>query len=837
MNNMQSMLALTTGGAGFIETAREPGPQKGVTGWSASKGGARDGAGSTPESEFLALLVAFANANATAAASGAGRDIVHAVLGMAAGVVPGASKVEGDGDEPARGRASGEGPDDPVLSAGDLPGAVAVHTQAIVSAIPGQLDAADPTAGVASETGVGASAVSTEALEAATATGGSAWQANPEEMTPVGKKVVKAPPEVSPPEATPGEHSPTAWAAQPRVAWDRPAVPPAGAVTWQNAKPTTFAFSLADIPDPVSEPSGVAPPGGPSSVDGEKQRQPTRLGRPAADSEVFWPGAAIAAMSETSTRGRGLPGAGFGVNGWVWPGLPDESGFGAFTAQVHAPGEEADAAGNRAAAGPTRPVLTAAGRFQPAGVPVPVRVETTADAVPRAATIRQQAEVPASVTSEPTAAVQPDARGATAALPTPNSEEAMGAVEQAAKRPKPASPVDPLPREASGPEVARLAGGDRGAVLRDGILPHVARLSRAYGGAPVTDNSDVSVNTSSAKPVADVVREGAAATPDGLDAKAGSTGASPPETVDALPQSTSPSVQPAGMRDTSGAVNVAADGGDDADFPGKRRSGANGGPDGGSRDEKGRTGSDLHRDSSSVENGWRMTGRTRSSATEGSDATAAAAEETNADARTSSDQPPKSRAETVSGQDVVGQASGTGAPRVVWHSRAETTGQSVARVQVRFLPEELGQVIRQAVYEPGNDASTFRVQLVPEHLGQLHVKVTLEQGQVVNAQFLVENQAAKQVLEASLPQLNNSLNALGLAIGGFSVALGFGGSRGEGMGSLPGSAVSEIRRGFRSGKTTASERDPVDAGARTARRFAAYASSASDGEGNLDVWV
>lgn len=164
--------------------------------------------------------------------------------------------------------------------------------------------------------------------------------------------------------------------------------------------------------------------------------------------------------------------------------------------------------------------------------------------------------------------------------------------------------------------------------------------------------------------------------------------------------------------------------------------------------------------------------------------------------------------------------------------------ESFSRVDVRFLPEELGQAIQQAVYEPGLDASAFRVQLIPEQLGQVHVRVSLEQGQVVNAQFLVENQAAKQALEASFVQLSNTLGSLGLAVGGFSVALGFGGSRGDRFSGLDGDAAAATRRGVRSAKGGAAVRSVRDGANGLNRRVDVYAATLAGGDaGGFDVWV
>lgn len=164
--------------------------------------------------------------------------------------------------------------------------------------------------------------------------------------------------------------------------------------------------------------------------------------------------------------------------------------------------------------------------------------------------------------------------------------------------------------------------------------------------------------------------------------------------------------------------------------------------------------------------------------------------------------------------------------------------ESFSRVDVRFLPEELGQAIQQAVYEPGRDASAFRVQLIPEQLGQVHVRVSLEQGQVVNAQFLVENQAAKQALEASFVQLSNTLGSLGLAVGGFSVALGFGGSRGDRFSGLDGDAAAATRRGVRSAKGGAAVRSVRDGASGLNRRVDVYAATLAGGDtGGFDVWV
>ena len=69
------------------------------------------------------------------------------------------------------------------------------------------------------------------------------------------------------------------------------------------------------------------------------------------------------------------------------------------------------------------------------------------------------------------------------------------------------------------------------------------------------------------------------------------------------------------------------------------------------------------------------------------------------------------------------------------------------------------------------DKSEMMMQLKPESLGKVLLKVVTENG-IVNAKFVVENEAAKQSLEANLQELKETLSAQGLFVQDCMVQVG-----------------------------------------------------------------
>lgn len=91
--------------------------------------------------------------------------------------------------------------------------------------------------------------------------------------------------------------------------------------------------------------------------------------------------------------------------------------------------------------------------------------------------------------------------------------------------------------------------------------------------------------------------------------------------------------------------------------------------------------------------------------------------------------------------------------------------------------EILHQVIEKAKVILTGDKSEMVMDLKPESLGKLSLKVVTEHG-IVQAKFVAENQQVKQVLEANMQILKDSLEKQGLSVQGFSVSVGQQGNEG-----------------------------------------------------------
>jgi flagellar hook-length control protein FliK len=73
------------------------------------------------------------------------------------------------------------------------------------------------------------------------------------------------------------------------------------------------------------------------------------------------------------------------------------------------------------------------------------------------------------------------------------------------------------------------------------------------------------------------------------------------------------------------------------------------------------------------------------------------------------------------------------------------------------------QIVQQADILLKSDLSEIKMQLKPDFLGKMLIKVTVEDG-VVTAKFITENQHVKQMLEANLTSLRQSLEASGMKV-------------------------------------------------------------------------
>ena len=84
--------------------------------------------------------------------------------------------------------------------------------------------------------------------------------------------------------------------------------------------------------------------------------------------------------------------------------------------------------------------------------------------------------------------------------------------------------------------------------------------------------------------------------------------------------------------------------------------------------------------------------------------------------------------------------------------------------------EIISQVIEKAKVILTPDKSEMLMDLKPDSLGKISLKVVTESG-IVMAKFIAENQQVKQVLEANMQLLKDSLEKQGMSVQGFSVSV------------------------------------------------------------------
>ncbi|MCL6559393.1 MAG: flagellar hook-length control protein FliK, partial [Firmicutes bacterium] len=85
--------------------------------------------------------------------------------------------------------------------------------------------------------------------------------------------------------------------------------------------------------------------------------------------------------------------------------------------------------------------------------------------------------------------------------------------------------------------------------------------------------------------------------------------------------------------------------------------------------------------------------------------------------------------------------------------------------------EIINQVVEKAKVVISGEKSEMMMDLKPDSLGKLSLKVVTERGMVV-AQFVAESQQVKQVLEANMQLLKDTLERQGLSVQQFSVSVG-----------------------------------------------------------------
>ncbi len=71
------------------------------------------------------------------------------------------------------------------------------------------------------------------------------------------------------------------------------------------------------------------------------------------------------------------------------------------------------------------------------------------------------------------------------------------------------------------------------------------------------------------------------------------------------------------------------------------------------------------------------------------------------------------------------------------------------------------------------ERSEVRIQLRPDHLGEMRIKLSLERGVMV-AEFAVQNEVVREIINSSLPQLHTALQDQGANVAEMTVNIGFG---------------------------------------------------------------
>lgn len=101
----------------------------------------------------------------------------------------------------------------------------------------------------------------------------------------------------------------------------------------------------------------------------------------------------------------------------------------------------------------------------------------------------------------------------------------------------------------------------------------------------------------------------------------------------------------------------------------------------------------------------------------------------------------------------------------------EAAGKKVITKTPVDTKEIINQVLEKAKVILTPDKSEMVMDLKPDSLGKISLKVVTESGMVM-AKFVAENQQVRQVLEANMQLLKDSLEKQGLNVQGFSVSVG-----------------------------------------------------------------
>jgi len=106
----------------------------------------------------------------------------------------------------------------------------------------------------------------------------------------------------------------------------------------------------------------------------------------------------------------------------------------------------------------------------------------------------------------------------------------------------------------------------------------------------------------------------------------------------------------------------------------------------------------------------------------------------------------------------------------------ETVKQNKAESMPRN--EIISQVVEKAKVVLTGEKSEMAMDLKPDSLGKLSLKIVTEHG-IVTAKFIAESQQVKQILEANMQLLKDSLEKQGMSVQNFSVSVGQQSSRGS----------------------------------------------------------
>jgi flagellar hook-length control protein FliK len=102
---------------------------------------------------------------------------------------------------------------------------------------------------------------------------------------------------------------------------------------------------------------------------------------------------------------------------------------------------------------------------------------------------------------------------------------------------------------------------------------------------------------------------------------------------------------------------------------------------------------------------------------------------------------------------------------------ADMPAELETKPQQPLQEQVMQQIVQKARVMVNGNQQTMQMQLKPEHLGQLNLQIVVDNG-VVTAKFQAENPQVKQILEASMHQLKQDLQAQGLKVQQVDVYVG-----------------------------------------------------------------